>query len=105
LSWGAIRSSKGESYQCCIRLAQHVPMVERASLETAKSFAPAPVRATVQPVQSIFPYSEAQASPALSNAVPSLHSLFLSQVVLLFATLFLLLLQSHDDYAIELLLV
>jgi hypothetical protein len=84
LSWAAIRSSRGESHYSCIRFAQgqHAPMVERASLETAKSFARAPVRATVQPVQSIFPYSEAQASPALSNAVPSLHSLFHSQVVL-----------------------
>jgi hypothetical protein len=57
-------------------------MVERASLETAKSFARAPVRATVRPAQSIFPYLEAQTSRALSNAVPSLHSWFLSQVVL-----------------------
>lgn len=80
----AIRYSSGESCYYCIRFAQGQPvaMVERASLETAKSFERAPVRATVRPVQSILPYSEAQASPALSNAVPSLHSLSRSQVVL-----------------------
>ena len=85
LSWAAIRSSRGESYYYCIRFAQGQPvaMVERASLETAKNFARAPVRATARPVQSIFPYLEAQTSPVLSNAVPSLHSWFLSQVVLL----------------------
>jgi hypothetical protein len=61
---------------------QHAPMFEKASLETAKSFVRAPVRATVQPVQSIFPYLQAQASPALSSIVPSLHSCFRSQIVL-----------------------
>jgi hypothetical protein len=80
LSWAVIRSSRDKNYYCCTR--QGVPVFERAFLEAAKSFVRAPVHATVPPAQSISPYFEAQASPALSNAVPSSHSYFRSQVVL-----------------------
>jgi hypothetical protein len=57
-------------------------MVERVSLETAKSFALAPVRAIVRPVQSICLYLKAQTWPAPSSAVPSFQVLIRSQVVL-----------------------
>jgi hypothetical protein len=79
LEKAAVRSSKGES-SCSI--AQPVPTAETVSLETARHFVRAPVRASVRPVQSISPYLGARTSPALGNAVPSSHTWFRSQVVL-----------------------